>query len=192
MSTSLILASSSPRRVELLQQIGVLCEVHPADIDETPFVAEAAIDLVERLARDKASTVAERHPTRTILAADTVVIAPGQGRAIFGKPTNEAHALDMLTQLSGSTHQVATGLAFYHNEQMSSQTVITDVTFDAISDAEAVRYWQGGEPVGKAGGYAIQGAAARFVTKINGSYSNVVGLPLHETAKWLQTAGFLD
>jgi len=197
-SKLIILASSSPRRLELLKQIGVSCEVMSADIDETPMVSESAQSLVERLARAKAMAVAMHYPEKShdklapVLAADTVVYLPGAQGRIFGKPKDKAHALEMLATLSNRTHQVATGVAFFHGGVLRSQVVVTQVTFAPISSAVAKCYWHSGEPAGKAGAYAIQGAGARFVTSITGSYSNVVGLPLHETSVWLEQAGIFD
>jgi len=191
MADALILASASPRRSELLSQIGVSFNVVPADIDETPAPSESATSLVERLARAKAVAVAAQLPNRVILAADTVVFVDGADPEIFGKPVDQADALRMLETLSDRVHRVATGMALHDGAQIRSQVVITQVTFAAISHADAVRYWQSGECVGKAGAYAIQGLGARFVVGIQGSYSNVVGLPLHETSVWLQQAGII-
>ena len=189
MSISLILASASPRRLELLTQLGVICEVIPADIDETALIGETADTLVQRLAATKAEVVAQNHPNRLVLAADTVVYLSGPSERIFGKPRDEQEVLEFLTALSGTTHQVATGLALYDGSQIHRQTVKTVVTFAEISEADRVRYCHSGEPFGKAGAYAIQGSGARFVKSLSGSYSNVVGLPLYETSKWLTQAG---
>jgi len=189
MDQPLILASSSPRRLELLRQIGVDCEVVPAEIDETPLVNETAVALVERLARAKAQKVADQYSDRTVLAADTVVFLSEPSESIFGKPTDQADALRMLAALSQRSHRVATGIALNRHKSLHSRVVITEVTFAAISPAAALQYWRSGEPLGKAGAYAIQGAGAKFVVSISGSYSNVVGLPLHEVSVWLAQAG---
>jgi len=185
MAQPLILASSSPRRLELLQQIGVVCEVIPADIDETARSGELATDLVQRLAVSKAQCIASIHPNRSILAADTVVYLPESPQQIFGKPDGREAALHTLSQLSGRAHCVATGIALYDGGNIQQKVVCTEVTFAVISPAEQEAYWQSGEPTGKAGAYAIQGIGAKFVVSIHGSYSNVVGLPLHETFAWL-------
>jgi len=181
----LILASGSPRRLELLQQIGVACEVVPADIDETPLDGETATELVQRLAVSKAQRVAQQHPKRLILAADTVVYLPGSPDKLFGKPSGRQDALNTLSQLSGRTHRVVTGMALRDGDNIRRKVVHTEVTFAVISSAEQEAYWQSGEPAGKAGAYAIQGLGAKFVVSLRGSYSNVVGLPLHETSVWL-------
>lgn len=200
MTLPLILASASPRRLELLSQLGVSCEVVPADIDESPLIHEGAEALVERLAVSKAQSVAENHPDRLVLAADTMVYLPGGDSGlgkgarerIFGKPAGEQEALETLAALSDSAHQVATGLALYDGDQIHRQIVKTVVTFSAIPEALRLQYCQSGEPLGKAGAYAIQGYGARFVKSISGSYSNVVGLPLYETSVWLSQAGVID
>lgn len=189
MPDALILASSSPRRLDLLQQIGVSCKVVPADIDETPIAGESAMDLVQRLAVSKAKTVSEIHPDRLILAADTVVYLSGENEQIFGKPQGRDEALYILSLLSGRSHRVSTCVALYDGGNIRHKVVSTEVTFGNISHAECITYWQSGEPVGKAGAYAIQGQGARFVASIHGSYSNVVGLPLFETSAWLTQAG---
>lgn len=188
MPQPLILASGSPQRLDLLHQIGVACDAVPADIDETPLADEPAAELVQRLAVSKAQSVAQQHPNRLILAADTVVFLPGSPDTIFGKPQGREDALNTLSQLSGRTHQVATGLALHDGGSIRHQAVYTEVTFSTISPAEQEAYWQSGEPVGKAGAYAIQGIGAKFVVSIHGSYSNVVGLPLHEASVWLTQA----
>lgn len=199
MSKPLILASASKQRLELLSQLGVSCEVVPADIDETPHAQELAETLVERLAVSKAQVVAQNHPNRLVLAADTIVYLPGSAEGsskgsrerIFGKPQGEQEVLDTLEALSGAEHQVATGLALYDGYKIHRQVVKTVVTFATIPEALRVLYCQSGEPVGKAGAYAIQGRGARFVKSIRGSYSNVVGLPLYETSVWLARAGLI-
>ncbi len=189
MAPTLILASASPRRRELLAQLGVECDVVPADVDESSLEGETAFELVQRLAVKKATAVAENYPERVILAADTLVYLTEPNERMFGKPKDKNDALDMLSQLSGTKHRVATGLALYDGVQVYQQVVTTDVTFAPISAQDRLSYWQSGEPRGKAGAYAIQGLGARFVKGIQGSYSNVVGLPLHETSVWLTQAG---
>jgi len=192
MSHRLILASASPRRVELLAQIGVSCAAMPADIDETPREGERASELVERLAAKKAETIAANHPGNLVLAADTVVYLPNESTdLIFGKPVDERDAHRMLETLSNKEHRVSTGLALYDGGEIRRQVVTTKVTFAEISPASRAAYWDSGEPIGKAGAYAIQGLGARFVVEIKGSYSRVVGLPLYETSAWLTQAGLI-
>ncbi len=189
MPDALILASGSPRRLALLQQIGVSCDVIPADIDETRLPGESAHAMVQRLAVSKATVVSESHPDRLILAADTVVFLPGESDQIFDKPQGRDEALETLARLSDRSHCVSTCVALYDGDNIRHKVVSTEVTFGVISPAERVAYWQSGEPLGKAGGYAIQGLGARFVVGLHGSYSNVVGLPLFETSAWLTQAG---
>lgn len=189
MAKRLILASASPRRRELLAQLGVDCEVIPADVDESVHGSETAPEQVVRLAQLKAKCIALKQPDALVLAADTLVYLSGPNQRVLGKPKDKADALEMLALLSDGKHRVATGLALCDGRQMRQQAVITEVTFAPITDHEALNYWRSGEPVGKAGSYAIQGKGARFVTGIQGSYSNVVGLPLYETSVWLTQAG---
>ncbi len=182
----LILASASPRRRDLLASVGVAPdEVRPADIDETPRKGELPRPYALRLAREKAAAVAE--PGALVLAADTVVSA---GRRILGKPEDEAEAHAFLTLLSGRRHRVATGVALRLADREWTRLVETQVKIKRLSDAEISAYLRSGEWRGKAGGYAIQGIAAGFVPSINGSYTNVVGLPLAETANLLAGAGW--
>ncbi|NKB44171.1 MAG: septum formation protein Maf [Alphaproteobacteria bacterium] len=174
-----ILASASPRRLDLLAQIGRDPDaVVPADVDETPQLDEAPKGLVERLALAKAQAIADTHPDDTILAADTVVAC---GQRILPKPANEQEALRCLKLLSGRRHRVYGGLAVISPGRQNIRTVMTQVTFKRLSGAEMNAYLESGEWRGKAGGYAIQGRAAVFVKQMNGSYSNVVGLCLNAT-----------
>ncbi len=191
MSVSLILASASPRRLALLSQIGVDCTVVPADIDETAKPNETATELVQRLAVSKAQTVATLHPQSLVLAADTVVHFSGAHGSIFGKPKDKREALLMLEQLSNNEHCVSTGMALVNGSERQQTVVTTKVEFGPISEAERLAYWNTGEPMGKAGAYAIQGRGAKFVTGLQGSYSNVVGLPLYEASAWLTQAGLV-
>ena len=186
--TSLYLASGSPRRRELLAQIGVPFSTVSAAIDETPFAHEAATAYVERLAREKARAgherVAESPPSDAfcVLGADTAVVLDGQ---ILGKPVDEADALAMLMALSGREHEVLTAIALMDATRCETRVVSSAVRFRNISTQEAARYWASGEPLDKAGGYAIQGLGAVFVSGLEGSYSAVVGLPVCETAELL-------
>ena len=184
------LASASPRRRELLQQIGVRFTVMSAAVDETVQPGEAALDYVCRLAQSKADAVFSRiqiegQPQRPVLGADTSVVL---GDDILGKPADEATAVAMLMELSGQTHQVITAVALV--DELNSQLVYssTEVRFRSIAESEARAYWNTGEPADKAGGYGIQGFGAVFVENLQGSYSGVVGLPLYETANLLKHA----
>jgi len=180
----LVLASASPRRAELLRQIGIKFRVEPADIDESPIAGEQPIDLVERLARQKASC--KLASDSLVLAADTIVF---DDTSILGKPRNRDDAIDMLARLSNRIHQVVTAICLADETSIITEVVSTSVTLRAISESEAIAYWDSGEPRDKAGGFAIQGLGAVFVKNIQGSYSNVVGLPLFETAALLGRYG---
>lgn len=184
----LILASSSPRRRDLLALIGVVPDaIDPADIDETPRKAELPAPHALRLATEKAAAVAARHPGAVVLAADTVVAC---GRRILPKTEDEASARRCLDLLSGRRHRVHTGVCVVDAQgRPRSRRVETAVIFKRLSAAEIDAYIASGEWHGKAGGYAIQGLAALFVRQIVGSHPNVVGLPLFETAGLLRAAG---
>lgn len=183
---SIILASASPRRSELLEQIGVRFSVQPASIDETPQTAEVPGDYVERLAREKALAVSLSFPGKLVLGSDTSVVL---NNAILGKPSNEREARAMLAQLSGTTHQVLTAIALVQEAHCESCLVTTEVTFRSLSEDEIAAYVATGEPMDKAGSYGIQGLGGIFVKELKGSYSAVVGLPLQETAALLADAG---
>lgn len=184
----LVLASASPRRRDLLAQIGIIPDVvAPADIDEQPFRDEAPRVHAERLAAEKASAIAKKHPSDFVLAADTVVAC---GRRILPKAENRDTAVECLALLSGRAHRVYTGLSLIHEGRQVTKSVMTRVQMARLSDADLKAYLEGGEWEGKAGGYAIQGRAALFIKAINGSYSNVVGLPLYEAANLLKGMGF--
>ena len=180
----LLLASQSPRRANLLEQMGLIFEVQPADIDESSIIGEDAVAYVERLAKKKA-----QHQWRSgfvHLGADTIVVLDGD---LLGKPRNEQHAVEMLMRLSGRSHEVATGVAVFDGEQVRSTVVVTTVTFRDVQKEEAEVYWATGEPADKAGAYALQGIGGVFVTSIQGSYSNVIGLPMSETQQLLISMG---
>ena len=189
MKEQLILASASPRRKELLDQIGVSYIVHPVDIDETPKDKELALDYVCRVAAEKSAVcINEARYLLPVLAADTSVVIDGQ---ILGKPKNREHAVAMLNQLSGKTHNVYSAVSLRtqgENKHLQALSK-TEVTFRKISAEEIQSYWDTGEPEGKAGAYAIQGLASVFVESIKGSFSGVVGLPLFETAALLSKQG---
>lgn len=186
MSAQIILASASPRRKELLEQIRVTYLVNPVDLDETPLPNEIPQTYVQRLAAEKsAACVTQCGNTLPVLAADTAVVL---GDVIMGKPKDQADALAMLTRLSGRTHQVYTALSL-RGQQHWQTLSITEVTFRRLTESEILAYWQTGEPVDKAGSYAIQGVGGLFVESIRGSFSGVVGLPLFETAELLAKQG---
>lgn len=185
MSTeALVLASRSPRRRELLALLGLPFTVCPAAVDETPRPAERPESYVLRTARDKAAAVSGR----AVLAADTAVVADG---LILGKPRDGDHAREMLERLSGRRHLVHTGVVLRCEGQLRERRVSTAVAFAPLDERQLQAYLAGDEPWDKAGAYGIQGAAAAFVRAINGSYSNVVGLPLVETRELLLAAGLL-
>lgn len=184
---SLFLASASPRRAELLRQIGVAFAVQTVDVDERWLPGESLAVYVARLAAEKARTAARLLPAGSVvLAADTAGIC---GDTPLVKPLDEDDAVRMLQLMSGRTHTVSTAISVCHNEQLATRVVETAVTFRTISPAECRRYWTSGEPQDKAGSYAIQGLGAVFVERIEGSYSGVVGLPLCETATLLAQFG---
>jgi septum formation protein len=176
----LILASASPRRKEMLAKLGLDFEVLTAEVDEVPLNGESPQDFVLRAAIEKASDIAGNHPDAWVLGADTIVVHRGD---ILGKPKDAGDALKLLMRLSGQMHKVLTGCCLkWEQENISvSQVIATDVYFSAFSEAIAAAYVATGEPLDKAGAYGIQGYGGTLVEKINGSYSNVVGLPLAET-----------
>ncbi|SDJ91884.1 Maf family protein [Billgrantia gudaonensis] len=184
-SPVLCLASASPRRRELLASIGVAVEVCPVGIDESVHPGEAAADYVLRLARAKALAGSRRSPLPS-LGSDTAVVCDG---AILGKPRDRDHAAAMLRRLAGRSHEVLTAVALNGQAGLLDACVVTRVIMRPISEAEIAAYWGTGEPLDKAGGYAIQGYAAVFVERIEGSHSAVVGLPLFETASLLERQG---
>lgn len=183
----LYLASQSPRRRELLDQIGVRHVVISASVAEQPAPGEAALDYVQRLAREKsAAGFLELHrrqlPLAPVLGADTLGLIDGE---ILEKPRDRIHACAMLRRLSGRTHQVITAVALHDHQRQAQRLSITHVSFRELDDAEIDAYWETGEPQDKAGGYGIQGLGAVFVKAIQGSYSCVVGLPLEATIELL-------
>ncbi len=180
----LVLASASPRRRELLWQIGVSHRVAVADIDERPRAAEAAAECVQRLALAKAMKI---WPTDlAVLGADTAVVVDGE---LLGKPHDRAGALAMLARLSGRTHRVLTAVALVDGRGSQLRLSESEVRFRNLEAAECERYWRTGEPLDKAGAYAIQGFGAAFVSELKGSFSGVMGLPLFETTELLDAAG---
>lgn len=192
MKEQIILASASPRRKELLDQIGVSYLVYPVDVDETPQFEEVPEEYVCRVAVEKSAACIKLVDSfLPILAADTSVVLDGQ---IMGKPENKEHAQSMLSQLSGKTHYVYSAVSFRTNNKNTEsihKLILskTEVRFRKIRSGEIQSYWETGEPQGKAGAYAIQGLASIFVESITGSFSGVVGLPLYETAELLSKQG---
>jgi len=184
-SCRLFLASSSPRRAEILDALGVAFTAGGVDIDERPADGEAAEAMVLRLASEKAAA-ARLLQSGPVLAADTAVVI---GATVYGKPGDQAEALAMLARLSGRSHTVMTGVALHCDAGQQTALSVSEVTFREIGPDEARAYWQSGEPRDKAGAYAIQGLGGVFVESIRGSYSGVVGLPVFETAQLLAAAG---
>ena len=203
----LILASSSPRRVELLNQLNLVFRIVPPDIDETLLRSESHLKYVSRMSREKAETVfaseaknEDNNGGNIVLSGDTVVIVDGE---LLGKPIDENDAIDMLQRLSDNTHQVITSISVMGKTKknvdgvmnrgkaffLETLLVTTNVRFRSVTVDECKSYWRTGEPVDKAGGYGIQGLGAIFVESLEGSYSNVVGLPLAETAQLLSVFG---
>ena len=179
------LASVSPRRRELLTQIGVPHVVTGAHIDEAVHPGERPHDYVQRMARAKAQTVWEQDLSLPVLAADTTVVLDGQ---VFGKPADRADALRMLGLLSGRTHEVLTAVALASADGLAVRVSVSAVRFRALAADEIAAYWETGEPRDKAGAYAVQGLAAVFIESLSGSYSGVMGLPLFETSELLRAA----
>jgi septum formation protein len=180
------LASVSPRRRELLTQIGVPHVVTGAHIDESVQGGERPHDYVQRMAREKAQAVWQQHRDLPVLAADTTVVLDG---VVFGKPAHRADAVRMLGLLSGRTHEVLTAIALVSTAGLSMRMSVSAVRFRALSVEEISAYWETGEPKDKAGAYAVQGLAAIFIESLTGSYSGVMGLPLFETSELLRAAG---
>jgi len=186
MTPRVVLASSSPRRRELLTLIGIPHAVSPADIDETPFADEAPRPHAERLARGKAALVAEREPNAVVIAADTIVVVDG---AILGKPRDDAEAVAMLRRLSARQHVVLTAVAVARDGAVVSDVESVDVTFRELSDADITRYIATREPMDKAGAYGIQGFGATIVSRIDGDYFAVMGLALGLMVRLMERVG---
>jgi septum formation protein len=183
------LASQSPRRRELLARLGVPFGVLDVEVPEERVTGEPAEDYVRRVAREKAGAgllEVVSVPGALVLGGDTEVVL---GEDVFGKPRDAADAAQMLRRLSGRTHTVISALALVSAGREAQAVSISEVTFDALDDAAIARYVDSGEPMGRAGGYAIQGYAETFVTRLSGSYSAVMGLPLRETAQLLRQFG---
>jgi len=178
----LVLASRSPRRAELLASAGIAFTVRAEDIDETPRTGERPRDYVLRLAEEKASVV-WREDQEIVLAADTTVVVDSE---IMGKPVDDADAARMLRALSGRRHEVITGICLVGASRTVTDIAITGVWFSPLTEAEIRWYVASGEPMDKAGAYGIQGLASRFIDRVDGSYTNVVGLPVALVYRWLR------
>ena len=181
----LILGSGSPRRQMLLEQLSIAFSVDPPAVDETPRADETPLDYVQRLAQEKAEEVAQRHPDALVLSADTIVVHAGK---LLGKPGSKQEGLMMLRTLSDSIHEVVSGVALAGAEA-TLFAVTSRVRFRELDEAEIEWYWETGEPADKAGSYGLQGIGSAFVASIEGSYSNVIGLPLVETVAALRKSG---
>ena len=183
----IILASSSPRRKELLEQVGLKFEIFSPDIDESVHVGESADYYVQRLAEQKAQAILAQFSDAIVIAADTSLVLDHK---IIGKPESKQHAFEIWTALSDRQHDVLSGVCVLSSQcdpnTIQSMVVRTKVYFQKLSQLDMEQYWATGEPIGKAGAYAIQGYAAQFIQRIEGSYSNVVGLPLYETLQLLK------
>ena len=183
---SILLASSSPRRVGLLQQIGLMFETMSPDVDESLAAGEMPMAYVERLSKSKAAAGLTHRPSYVVIAADTVVTLADE---VIGKPMDRADGIEMLMRLSGTTHRVLTGVTVASAADSRTQVVASDVSFRAVSEDEAYAYWRTQEPADKAGGYGLQGIGSIFVEKIHGSPSAVIGLPMLETELMLKHFG---
>jgi len=182
----IILASSSPRRRELLDQIQVNYEVLPVNIDESHTPGETAEQFVRRLAVAKAQAGYHQKPHCLSLGSDTIVVVDS---TILGKPENKAHAIEILSLLSGRKHQVMTAVAIHSSEYNACVISVSEVEFAELTRSQIDAYWETGEPKDKAGAYAVQGIAAQFIKRMSGSYSGIMGLPLFETAQLLEKSG---
>ena len=180
------LASRSPRRRELLEQLAVPYQVLDVEVDESVVAGEPPHEYVQRVARAKADAGAAQVADAPVLGADTSVVLASR---ILGKPRDRDDAISMLLALSGRTHEVLSAVAMVHGSTAATRLSVSRVTFGRLSRADAKAYWDTGEPADKAGGYAIQGRAAEFIERLEGSYSGVMGLPLFETAELCRLAG---
>ena len=185
-TSALVLASGSPRRRQLLEMLGIEHRVVPPDVDETRRPGEAPADYVVRLAREKASAVSGRDPKPLVLAADTTVIL---GEELFGKPATVGEAVEMLGRLAGRTHQVYTGVALAQGERVETALDVSDVTFRRLSTDQIANYVATGEPMDKAGAYAIQGKGAGLIEGIRGDFFGVMGMPLRLVLDLLERFG---
>ncbi len=187
----LYLASASPRRRELLSQLGLEFEAMPSNILEERRAGESPEEYVTRVARDKARHVASlvrtrQLPMHPVLGADTEVVLDGE---IFGKPRDRYHGMEMLRRLGGRMHEVLSAVCLIHQDREHAALSVSRVSFARLTEVEIAQYWETGEPADKAGAYAIQGRAAAFIARLEGSYSGVMGLPLHELTVLLKQTG---
>lgn len=186
MHIPVILASASPRRRELLELVGIVHEVRPADIDESLWPGETPVGHSERLARGKAHAIAAAAGDAVVIAADTIVVVDGD---ILGKPKDVAHATEMLRRLSGRQHTVYTAIAVARGERTESAVEAVEVVFRALSDSEIAEYIATGEPMDKAGAYGIQGFGATIVERVDGDYFSVMGLGMRRLVALLERVG---
>jgi septum formation protein len=186
----LVLASASPRRQQLLREAGIAFEAHAADLNEDQNAGEPPLEYAHRLSREKAHAVAQHYPRRYVLGADTIVVVDGE---VLGKPRDTKDAERMLRILSGRGHEVSTAVTVVTPAgETETRSITTKVIFRELAEEEIRQYVAGGEPMDKAGAYAIQGGASRWTNRIEGEYSNVVGLPLPLVTEMLRKSGFLQ
>lgn len=186
----LILASSSPRRQELLREAGIIFQAHPPHLNEEQYPGEPPLEYASRLSREKAQAVAQHYPQGYVLGADTIVVIDGE---VLGKPQDAEDAERMLRVLSGRGHKVSTAVTVVTPAgETETRSTTTKVYFRELTEDEIRQYVAGGEPMDKAGAYAIQGGASRWANRIEGEYSNVVGLPLSLVTEMLRKSGFLQ
>ena len=182
--SQIILASASPRRAELLDQVGISYEIQSVDINEDPMLNESAVDLVQRLAVEKSQAI--KNADKPVVGSDTLGLI---GDQLLVKPTDVAHSIKMLSAMSGNWHEILTAVAITYKDYTTVLLNRNRVLFRKISQDEMIRYWETGEPQDKAGSYAVQGIAAMFIERIEGSYSGIMGLPLFETMQLLNDLG---
>ena len=185
--TQIILASASPRRAELLDQVGITYDIQSVDINEDPMPNESATDLVQRLAIEKSQAI--KNANKPVIGSDTLGLI---GDQLLVKPTDVAHSIKMLSAMSGNWHEILTAVAVTYKDNTSVLLNRNRVLFRQISQDEMIRYWETGEPQDKAGSYAVQGIAAMFIERIEGSYSGIMGLPLFETMQLLNDLGITN
>ena len=182
--SQIILASASPRRAELLDQVGISYEIQSVDINEDPMLNESAVDLVQRLAIEKSQAI--KNADKPVIGSDTLGLMGGQ---LLVKPTDVENSIKMLSAMSGNWHEILTAVAITYKDNTTVLLNRNRVLFRKISQDEMIRYWETGEPQDKAGSYAVQGIAAMFIERIEGSYSGIMGLPLFETMQLLNDLG---
>ena len=182
--SQIILASASPRRAELLDQVGISYEIQSVDINEDPMLNESAVVLVQRLAIEKSQAI--KNADKPVIGSDTLGL---MGDQLLVKPTDVEHSIKMLSAMSGNWHEILTAVAITYKDNTTVLLNRNRVLFRKISQDEMIRYWETGEPQDKAGSYAVQGIAAMFIERIEGSYSGIMGLPLFETMQLLNDLG---